>query len=78
MKPLGADILLFIKANPGLDYNDWPARVRILRVVERLCKDKLVRRAYYPTRYFLTREGSGLVAWIKTLCERCATSTTEP
>lgn len=77
LKPVEADILLFIKDHPGADYDTWPEPMRISRVVERLKKDKLIRLKYYPTRYFLTREGSGLVAWIKSLSECRTANTTE-
>lgn len=71
VKPLQADVLEFIGQHPGQKYDTWPETFRLARLVERLHRDKLVRRKYYPTRYYLTREGSGLVSWIKRLRERC-------
>jgi hypothetical protein len=67
--PLEADILSFIYNNPGVPYADWPKEVRILRTLENMCRKRYLRRKQSPTRYFLTREGGGLVTWIARLRE---------
>jgi len=67
--PLEASILAFIKANPGLDYERWPKAVKVPRTVENMRRKQYIRRKYEPTRYFLTREGTGLVTWHTRLLE---------
>lgn len=69
VNPLEAEIILFAKHKPGLNYGDWPKELRIRRKVEPLVKKGLLRRAYFPDRYFLTIEGFNLAVWLTKLFE---------
>jgi hypothetical protein len=68
--PLEAEILNYLKLNPGTDYEKWPKAVRVPRTVENMRRKQYIRRKYEPTRYYLTREGTGIVTWLSRLLEQ--------
>ncbi len=72
--PVEAEILRYIEAHPGEDYEAWPRSVRLTRTVEAMRRKHYIRRKYFPTRYYLTRSGTSLTAWLKTLSEHRSAS----
>ena len=69
LTPLEASVLFYLKDHPGVDYEKWPGDVKVPRTVENMRRKRYIRRKYEPTRYFLTREGTGLVTWLNRLLE---------
>lgn len=67
--PLEADILSYLKGNPGIDYNKYPATMKASRTLENMRRRRLIRRKYEPTRHYLTREGTSVLSWVLSLRE---------
>lgn len=67
--PAEYDVLAYAYASISTIVEEWPVRYRRASTIENLIKKRYLRRKYFPTRCYLTKQGVGAVTWIDRLRE---------